>query len=137
MRMHPHFRYQLVTVCSAEDPFRKALSEKVSKVERQGNQVPAVKKAGAAKTVLDVAIEAMNALKLEKASIEKDLQATISGSVNKEALRQAVIYSGGAGLYDYGPPGFAVKSNVLGFWLQHFLLEENMFEVDCPCVTYT
>ncbi|XP_009614005.1 glycine--tRNA ligase, mitochondrial 1 [Nicotiana tabacum] len=69
---------------------------------------------------------------------------------NREAFRQAVIntlerrlfyipsfkiYRGVAGLYDYGPPGCAVKSNVLSFWRQHFVLEENMLEVDCPCVT--
>ncbi|XP_021286891.1 glycine--tRNA ligase, mitochondrial 1-like [Herrania umbratica] len=70
--------------------------------------------------------------------------------VNRDAFRQAVvntlerrlfyvpsfkIYGGVAGLYDYGPPGCAVKSNVLAFWRQHFVLEENMLEVDCPCVT--
>ncbi|CAI9770510.1 unnamed protein product [Fraxinus pennsylvanica] len=69
---------------------------------------------------------------------------------NREAFRQAVgntlerrlfyipsfkIYRGVAGLYDYGPPGCAVKSNVLAFWRQHFVLQENMLEVDCPCVT--
>ncbi|WMV22038.1 hypothetical protein MTR67_015423 [Solanum verrucosum] len=69
---------------------------------------------------------------------------------NRETFRQAVtntlerrlfyipsfkIYRGVAGLYDYGPPGCAVKSNVLAFWRQHFVLEENMLEVDCPCVT--
>lgn len=71
-------------------------------------------------------------------------------SQNQEAFRQAVvntlerrlfyipsfkIYGGVAGLYDYGPPGCAVKANVLAFWRQHFVLEENMLEVDCPCVT--
>ncbi|KAH6771977.1 glycyl-tRNA synthetase / glycine-tRNA ligase [Perilla frutescens var. hirtella] len=71
-------------------------------------------------------------------------------SQNREAFRQAVvntlerrlfyipsfkIYGGVAGLYDYGPPGCAVKANVLAFWRQHFVLEENMLEVDCPCVT--
>ncbi|KAH9613362.1 hypothetical protein KSS87_004755 [Heliosperma pusillum] len=74
------------------------------------------------------------------------------------------IYGGVAGFYDYGPPGCAVKSNVLAFWHKatrdadcvkwgaasrtwivhvackrynnvHFVLEENMLEVDCPCVT--
>ncbi|OMO52342.1 hypothetical protein COLO4_37263 [Corchorus olitorius] len=70
--------------------------------------------------------------------------------LNRDAFRQAVvntlerrlfyvpsfkIYGGVAGLYDYGPPGCAVKSNVLAFWRQHFVLEENMLEVDCPCVT--
>ena len=54
-------------------------------------------------------------------------------AVNREAFRQAVantlerrlfyipsfkIYRGVAGLYDYGPPGCAVKANVLAFWRQ-------------------
>ncbi|KAK6153826.1 hypothetical protein DH2020_013465 [Rehmannia glutinosa] len=108
-------------------------------------------------------------------------------SQKREAFRQAVvntlerrlfyipsfkIYGGVTGLYDYGPPGCAVKANVLAFWRQvgtfrfsmllsfliaqtldwdfvfslmlicfvdgvscHFVLEENMLEVDCPCVT--
>ena len=52
---------------------------------------------------------------------------------NREAFRQAVvntlerrlfyipsfkIYRGVAGLYDYGPPGCAVKANVLASWRQ-------------------
>nr|CAB3486913.1 unnamed protein product [Digitaria exilis] len=45
------------------------------------------------------------------------------------------IYGGVAGLYDYGPPGCSVKANVLASWRQHFVLEEGMLEVDCPCVT--
>ncbi|MCL7025160.1 hypothetical protein MKW94_008477 [Papaver nudicaule] len=45
------------------------------------------------------------------------------------------IYGAVAGLNDYGPPGCAVKQNVLAFWRKHFVLEENMLEVDCPCIT--
>ncbi|KAK6153860.1 hypothetical protein DH2020_013499 [Rehmannia glutinosa] len=71
-------------------------------------------------------------------------------SQTREAFRQAVvntlerrlfyipsfkIYGGVTGLYDYGPPGCAVKANILAFWRKHFVLEENMLEVDCPCVT--
>lgn len=57
----------------------------------------------------------------------------VQESQNREAFRQAVvntlerrlfyipsfkIYGGVAGLYDYGPPGCAVKANVLAFWRQ-------------------
>ncbi|KAM1805117.1 hypothetical protein ACFX12_030903 [Malus domestica] len=45
----------------------------------------------ASKSEVDAAIEALNALKLEKASIENDLQATLSsgeGSGNNEAFLQ-------------------------------------------------
>ncbi|KAL6559548.1 hypothetical protein OROGR_004665 [Orobanche gracilis] len=76
------------------------------------------------------------------------------------------IYGGVTGLYDYGPPGCALKANVLALWRQvnlsgglsdgllyhglesntikhewwidragHFVLEENMLEVDCTCIT--
>jgi len=45
------------------------------------------------------------------------------------------IYGGVRGLYDYGPPGCAVKANLLDYWRQHFVLEENMLEVDCTCLT--
>ncbi|KAL9369708.1 hypothetical protein Peur_040907 [Populus x canadensis] len=141
-------------MAASEYSLRRALVEKQSSIESQGNAVRALKASNAVKADVDEAIEKLNALKLEKSSIEKQLQAAVSGnpdgSVNKEAFRQAVvntlerrlffipsfkIYRGVAGLYDYGPPGCAVKSNVLAFWRQHFVLEENMLEVDCPCVT--
>ncbi|KAE8100350.1 hypothetical protein FH972_018257 [Carpinus fangiana] len=138
---------------ASEDILRKAMAEKQLALEAQGNAVRMMKTTGATKQEIDAAIEALNGLKLEKASIERQLQAAISGSegsLNREAFRQAVvntlerrlfyipsfkIYRGVAGLYDYGPPGCAVKSNVLAYWRQHFVLEENMLEVDCPCVT--
>eukprot|EP01104_Vermistella_antarctica_P020424 TRINITY_DN8727_c0_g1_i1.p1 TRINITY_DN8727_c0_g1~~TRINITY_DN8727_c0_g1_i1.p1 ORF type:complete len:682 (+),score=191.16 TRINITY_DN8727_c0_g1_i1:168-2048(+) len=45
------------------------------------------------------------------------------------------IYGGVAGLYDYGPPGCAVKSNLTNYWRRHFVLEENMMEVECSNIT--
>ncbi|XVE50019.1 hypothetical protein DITRI_Ditri01bG0128400 [Diplodiscus trichospermus] len=142
-------------MAASEESLRKALAEQQSAVEAQGNAVRALKAAKASKPEIEAAIEALNILKLEKSSIEKQLQAAVSGNdgdgvLSREAFRQAAvntlerrlfyipsfkIYRGVAGLYDYGPPGCAVKSNVLAFWRQHFVLEENMLEVDCPCVT--
>ena len=132
------FTRRLYPTIQMEETLRKALAEKQSAVDSQGNAVRALKAAKAAKADVDAAIEALNGLKLEKASIEKQLQAAVSGgggdgSLNREAFRQTVnntlerrlfyipsfkIYRGVAGLYDYGPPGCAVKSNVLGFWRQ-------------------
>uniref|UniRef100_A0A1J3K1Z6 Glycine--tRNA ligase 1, mitochondrial n=1 Tax=Noccaea caerulescens TaxID=107243 RepID=A0A1J3K1Z6_NOCCA len=82
------------------------------------------------------------------------LQSTMSssrnGSLNRKAFRETVastlkrryfytpsfkIYGSTAGFYDYGPPGEAVESNVLSFWRQHFVLEEDMHVVKCPRVT--
>ncbi|KAJ9550120.1 hypothetical protein OSB04_014165 [Centaurea solstitialis] len=141
---------------TTEDSLRQALAAKQSTIDASGNAIRQLKSAGASKSEIDEAVKALNALKLEKTSIENQLKASISGGdangsvVSREAFRQAVvntlerrlfyipsfkIYRGVAGLYDYGPPGCAVKSNVLAFWRQHFVLEEDMLEVDCPCVT--
>lgn len=45
------------------------------------------------------------------------------------------IYGGVAGLYDYGPPGTAIKANVTQFWRTHFVFAESMLEIECPAVT--
>ncbi|KAJ0123877.1 glycyl-trna synthetase protein [Diaporthe amygdali] len=39
------------------------------------------------------------------------------------------------GLFDYGPPGCALSANLVDTWRKHFVLEENMLEVDCPVIT--
>ncbi len=45
------------------------------------------------------------------------------------------IYNGVAGLYDYGPLGAALKANVEQLWRSHFVLEDDMLEVCCTCLT--
>ena len=46
-------------------------------------------------------------------------------------FRQAFeIYGGVGGFYTYGPPGAAVKQNLITLWRQHFVIEENLLEVD-------
>lgn len=50
-------------------------------------------------------------------------------------LTQLLVFAGTAGLYDYGPPGCAVKQNILQAWREHFVLEEGMLEVDCSVLT--
>eukprot|EP00922_Rhytidocystis_sp_ex-Travisia-forbesii_P071282 GHVS01106394.1.p1 GENE.GHVS01106394.1~~GHVS01106394.1.p1 ORF type:complete len:645 (-),score=88.21 GHVS01106394.1:2511-4445(-) len=45
------------------------------------------------------------------------------------------IYGGVSGLFDYGPPGCALKAEVEALWRQHFVLAENMLEISGPCLT--
>ncbi len=45
------------------------------------------------------------------------------------------IYGGVSGLYDYGPPGCSLQANMLAIWRSHFILEENMLEVDTATIT--
>ena len=63
---------------AAEESLRKSLAEKLAAVEAQGNAVRALKAAKASKSEIDAAVEALNGLKLEKASVEKQLQERIS-----------------------------------------------------------
>lgn len=39
------------------------------------------------------------------------------------------------GLYDYGPPGCSLQANVIDLFRKHFILEEDMLEVDCTSLT--
>lgn len=44
-------------------------------------------------------------------------------------------YGGVAGLYDFGPPGCAVKANIIQAWKNHFVIHDSMSEVDCSALT--
>jgi len=45
------------------------------------------------------------------------------------------IYGGVGGLYDFGPPGCSLLTNITDIWRKHFILEEDMLEVDCTALT--
>ncbi|GFT37246.1 glycine--tRNA ligase [Nephila pilipes] len=45
------------------------------------------------------------------------------------------IYGGVTGQFDFGPMGCAMKNNILNLWRSHFILEEQMLEVDCTILT--
>ena len=50
-------------------------------------------------------------------------------------FRQAFeIYGGVGGFFTYGPPGAAVKQNLIALWRKHFVIEENLLEVDDTCI---
>ncbi|KAH3669106.1 hypothetical protein WICMUC_005070 [Wickerhamomyces mucosus] len=45
------------------------------------------------------------------------------------------LYGGVSGLYDYGPPGCSFQANVIDIWRKHFVLEDDMLEVDTTMLT--
>ncbi|KAI5953452.1 GRS1 [Candida jiufengensis] len=45
------------------------------------------------------------------------------------------IYGGVAGLFDFGPPGCAFQTNIINEWRKHFILEEDMLEVEATMLT--
>ncbi|CAI5996818.1 unnamed protein product [Closterium sp. NIES-64] len=141
------------------EALRQAVVAKQEEVTTQGDTVRALKAAKADRAEIDAAIEKLKHLKIDLESATKTFTAKSEAegggkgkdaSINREAFRQAVnnalerrlfiipsfkIYGGVAGLFDYGPPGCAVKSNVLAFWRQVGSEADTMLEVDCPCVT--
>lgn len=45
------------------------------------------------------------------------------------------IHGGVAGLYDYGPAGCSLKDNVLNYWKNHFVLEDQILQIECTTLT--
>ena len=45
------------------------------------------------------------------------------------------IYDAIDGQFDFGPMGCAMKTNLINTWRKHFVLEEQMLEVDCTVLT--
>ncbi|CAN0504403.1 unnamed protein product [Laminaria digitata] len=45
------------------------------------------------------------------------------------------IHGGVSGLFDLGPPGCGLKSNIVALWRQHFVLAEGMLEMECTNLT--
>ncbi|CAK7216124.1 hypothetical protein SEUCBS140593_002764 [Sporothrix eucalyptigena] len=53
-----------------------------------------------------------------------------------EIYRTAPNFQGdNRGLYDYGPPGCALQANIVSEWRSHFVIEENIMELDCTAIT--
>lgn len=44
------------------------------------------------------------------------------------------IYGGAAGFFAYGPPGCAVKNHMFSLWRQHFVVEDNLMEIEDTCI---
>eukprot|EP01055_Gregarina_sp_Pseudo9_P005173 Gregarina_sp_Pseudo_9__5172@NODE_556_length_2587_cov_18_504317_g525_i0_p1_GENE_NODE_556_length_2587_cov_18_504317_g525_i0NODE_556_length_2587_cov_18_504317_g525_i0_p1_ORF_typecomplete_len644_score148_12tRNAsynt_2b/PF00587_25/2_8e30HGTP_anticodon/PF03129_20/9_9e17_NODE_556_length_2587_cov_18_504317_g525_i0802011 len=45
------------------------------------------------------------------------------------------IHGSAAGLYDFGPPGCAIKNELEAYWRRHFVLEDNLLEIFGPNLT--
>ncbi|KAK5671496.1 Glycine--tRNA ligase 1, mitochondrial [Batrachochytrium dendrobatidis] len=112
---------------------------------RQADVVKAFKARKATKTEVQPEIDALLALKAEAAKRLKTA-ASRSDHFDRAALESLLakrffiapsfqIYGGIAGLFDYGPPGSALQNNILSLWRQHFVLEEDMLELECTNLT--
>uniref|UniRef100_A0A915Q5H2 Glycine--tRNA ligase n=1 Tax=Setaria digitata TaxID=48799 RepID=A0A915Q5H2_9BILA len=115
-------------------------------VKEYGDLIRALKEKGAAKTDIDRAVVE---LKARKKKLEERELALVPKDVSffdrlkfEDLLKQRFfydqsfsLYGGVTGLYDFGPMGCAMKANMIDLWRNHFILEENMLEVDCSVLT--
>ena len=110
-------------------------------VARQGAKVREIKKSGG--NDLADALDKLKALKIDLAEAAKSIGSDIGETldVDRGALEMVLlrrmfvvpsfeIYGGVRGFYDFGPPGCALKTNLIALWKQHFVLEEKMQEID-------
>ena len=111
-------------------------------VARQGAKVREIKKSGG--NDLADALDKLKALKIDLAEAAKSIGSDIGETldVDRGALEMVLlrrmfvvpsfeIYGGVRGFYDFGPPGCALKTNLIALWKQHFVLEEKMQEIEC------
>ena len=49
---------------------------------------------------------------------------------NSSSHTASVSTGGCAGFYTYGPPGAALKANIIAQWRRHFVIEENLLEIE-------
>eukprot|EP00039_Didymoeca_costata_P022101 m.3709 g.3709 ORF g.3709 m.3709 type:complete len:672 (+) comp2815_c0_seq1:217-2232(+) len=120
-----------------------ASEEELAKLEahvtEQGAVVRDLKKKRAPKDEIDAAVKILleRKKKLEDAK-PKEWDRTPFEDLLKRRFVVAPsfeIYGGVAGLYDYGPTGCNIKTNMINLWREHFVIRDNMFEIDCPAMT--
>uniref|UniRef100_A0A8C4NIR1 Glycine--tRNA ligase n=1 Tax=Eptatretus burgeri TaxID=7764 RepID=A0A8C4NIR1_EPTBU len=114
-------------------------------VREQGELVKKLKADGAPRMDVDKAVAELKTRKKTLDVKELALQPqddAIDRNKMEDALKRRffydqafAIYGGVSGLYDFGPMGCALKTNMLQIWRQHFIHEEQFLEVDCTMLT--
>lgn len=121
------------------------LSPLRQEVKMQGDIVRKLKDENAPKADVDTAVRILKdkkkALELKEASLVPK-ESFVDKSRLEDVLKQRFfydlsfsIYGGVSGLFDYGPPGIALKKNILKIWESHFVLEEDLLEIEATQLT--
>lgn len=119
-----------------------------AKITKQGAEVRTLKKSSSDATVIADAVNALQKLKIEHEALTKSLEEVTGGAntFNRKTFDEMVlrkmfvipsfeIHGGVKGLFDLGPPACALKAAMIDCWRKHFVLNENMLEMECTCLT--
>ncbi|EFN89098.1 Glycyl-tRNA synthetase [Harpegnathos saltator] len=139
-------RLKIALALDMTDPkVEEVLAPLRASVKEQGDYVRKLKFDGAPE--LDIK-KAVAELKLRKKVLEDKELSLASNNITFDKARMEdllkrrffldhsfAIYGGITGQYDFGPMGCSLKTNILNFWRNFFVLEEQMLEVDCSILT--
>lgn len=137
LRISSHFRlrppllsFSATLLRRTATPLATATATRLLSSTRQLDryQVPVSRKGHSASKMSSTATT-LNGQPLDKAILESMLRRRMFYTPSFE------IYGGVGGLYDYGPPGCSLQANIIDQWRKHFILEEDMLEVDCAVLT--
>jgi len=128
------------------DPnLEKILAPLRQEVKEQGDLVRSLKEKNAPKVDIDAAVRLLKDKKRNLESKEASLvpeNCFIDKTRLEDVLKRRFfydlsfsIYGGVSGLFDYGPPGVALKKNILRQWESHFVLEEDLLEIEASQLT--
>ncbi|KAJ3091599.1 Glycine--tRNA ligase 1, mitochondrial [Physocladia obscura] len=115
----------------------------VAEIGRQGDVIKGLKAQKKSKTEQQPYVDRLLALKnelaarLAKNNEKKYDRSALEGLLLKRFFYAPsfAIYGGVTGLFDFGPPGAALQNNLINLWRKHFVLEEDMLEIECTNLT--
>ncbi|CAM2702879.1 unnamed protein product [Rotaria socialis] len=145
--LHKQFIQRHMATPMSDENVEKLLEPFRAAVKVQGDIVKQMKDNNVNKDDAEFK-QAINELKIRKKKLEDQIAKAMPKEESIDRLKMEdllkrrffydqsfSIYGGVNGLYDYGPMGCAIKANMLSEWRRHFILEEQMLEVDCSMLT--
>jgi len=116
-----------------------------AKITGQGATVRQLKKDGADADTIQQAVAALQALKISAGGLAEKIAAS-EPEFNRKSFDDLIIrkmfvvpsfeiHGGVKGLFDLGPPACGLKAAMVDVWRKHFVLAENMLEMECTNLT--
>lgn len=140
-----YIKNYLTSLMKMNPEVEKILSPLRQDVKEHGDLVRSLKEKSAPKVDIEAAVRVLK----EKKRLLEAKEASLvpkDSFVDKTRLDDVLkrrffydlsfsIYGGVSGLFDYGPPGIALKKNILRQWESHFVLEEDLLEIEASQLT--
>jgi glycyl-tRNA synthetase len=113
-------------------------------IATQGTVVRGLKKGGGSADEISAEVAKLLALREKLAALvamEEVVDTFNRTSFDQLMLRKMYIipsfeiHNGPSGFFDLGPPACALKANIVSQWRKHFVVNENMLEMECTNLT--